>query len=73
MVEKDAVIERQHYKGLAWVASFFKSMKRFNAETEEFLEWMEISKTDYPQVMGVCLTILMLLYYELIYDTIRNE
>ena len=32
-------------------------MKRFNAETEEFLEWMEISKTDYPQVMGVTLAL----------------
>ena len=32
-------------------------MKRFNKETQEFLEWMDISKTDYPQVIGVTLAL----------------
>ena len=49
-------IEEQTGEKFDWDA-FFKSMKRFNAETEEFLEWMEISKTDYPQVMGVTLAL----------------
>ena len=49
-------IEEQTGEKFNWDA-FFKSMKRFNAETEEFLEWMEISKTDYPQVMGVTLAL----------------
>ena len=39
-----------------WPA-FFESMERFNAETKEFLEWMEISKSDYPQMMGVTLAL----------------
>ena len=32
-------------------------MKRFNAETREFLEWMDIAKTDYPQMMGVTIAL----------------
>ena len=31
MVEKDAVIERQHYKGLAWVASMALFMQSLDA------------------------------------------
>ena len=49
-------IEEQTGEKFDWDA-FFKSMERFNAETDEFLEWMEISKTDYPQVMGVTLAL----------------
>ena len=37
------------------VKKFVKKVN--NVETEEFLEWMEISKTDYPQVMGVTLAL----------------
>lgn len=32
--------------------AFFKSMDTFNKETEELLEWLEISRTDYPQLIG---------------------
>lgn len=31
---------------------FFDCMKRFNKETEHVLEWFDINKTDYPQVVG---------------------
>ncbi len=36
---------------------FFANMKRFNEETECFKEWLDISKTDYPQVIGVSLSL----------------
>jgi len=49
-------IEENTGEKFDWDA-FFDSMKRFNKETEEFLEWMEISKTDFPQVMGVTLAL----------------
>lgn len=49
-------IEEQTGETFDWDA-FFQSMDRFNKETEEFLEWMEINKTDYPQVMGVTLAL----------------
>ena len=49
-------IENQTGETFDWNA-FFDSMKRFNAETREFLEWMEISKSDYPQMMGVTLAL----------------
>ena len=49
-------IEEQTGEIFDWDA-YFKSMERFNAETKEFLEWMDISKTDYPQMMGVTLAL----------------
>lgn len=49
-------IEENTGETFDWNA-FFASMNRFNKETKEFLEWMEISKTDYPQVMGVTLAL----------------
>ena len=49
-------IEEHTGETFDWDA-FFASMNRFNDETKEFLEWMEISKTDYPQMMGVTLAL----------------
>ncbi len=49
-------IEEQTGETFDWNA-FFDSMKRFNAETGEFLEWMDIAKTDYPQMMGVTIAL----------------
>lgn len=37
--------------------AFFESMKRFNAENREFDEWLQISSTDYPQMMGTTLAL----------------
>ncbi|MBQ0070885.1 MAG: 2-hydroxyacyl-CoA dehydratase, partial [Spirochaetales bacterium] len=37
--------------------AFFSSMERFNAENREFEEWLQISATDYPQVMGVTMAL----------------
>ncbi len=43
-----AFVEEQTGEKFDWDA-FFKSMKRFNKETECLLEWYEISRTQYPQ------------------------
>ena len=49
-------IEEHTGEKFDWDA-FFENMDRFNKETKEFLEWMEISKTEYPQVLGVTLAL----------------
>lgn len=49
-------IEEQTGETFDWDA-YFASMKRFNLETEELLSWLEISKTDYPQMLGVSLAL----------------
>lgn len=49
-------IEQQTGERFDWTA-FFESMERFNAETRELLEWLDISKTDYPQFYGVGLAL----------------
>lgn len=49
-------IEEQTGETFDWTA-YFESMNRFNMETEELLEWLEISKTDYPQMLGVSLAL----------------
>lgn len=49
-------IEEQTGETFDWEA-FFTSMKRFNQESEEFREWLDISRTDYPQMMGVTLAL----------------
>ena len=49
-------IEEQTGEVFNWEA-FFSSMRRFNEETKEFLEWMDLAKTDYPQMMGVTLAL----------------
>lgn len=49
-------IEEQTGETFDWDA-YFDSMKRFNLETKELLEWLDISKTDYPQFYGVGLAL----------------
>lgn len=44
-------IEEQTGETFDWDA-FFTSMKRFNAESQHAKEWLEISRTPYPQVIG---------------------
>lgn len=49
--------------------AYFKCAKRFNAETRERIEWMELSRTDYPQVFGANLA----LYSETTYMAIGGK
>ncbi|MDD3220200.1 MAG: 2-hydroxyacyl-CoA dehydratase family protein [Lachnospiraceae bacterium] len=49
-------IEEQTGETFDW-EHFFKCMKVFNQETEYMLEWLDISKTQYPQVTGVSLAL----------------
>lgn len=49
-------IEEQTGETFDWDA-YFDSMKRFNLETQELLEWFDISKTDYPQMISVNLAL----------------
>lgn len=44
-------IEEQTGEKFDW-EHFFKCMTRFNRETEQMLEWFDISSTPYPQVIG---------------------
>lgn len=44
-------IEEQTGEQFDWDA-FFSTMNRFNKETEQLLEWFEMSRTPYPQVVG---------------------
>ena len=44
-------IEKHTGEKFDWDA-FFKSMKTFNKETEQMLEWLEINRTEYPQVVS---------------------
>lgn len=44
-------IEEQTGEKFDW-DYFFKCMDRFNKETEQMLEWLDLSKTPYPQVIG---------------------
>jgi len=44
-------IEEQTGEKFDWNA-FFETMKRFNKETEHLLEWYEISRSPYPQMIG---------------------
>lgn len=49
--------------------AYFACAKRFNAETRERIEWMEMSRTDYPQVFGANLA----LYSETTYMAIGGK
>lgn len=49
--------------------AYFECAKRFNAETRERIEWMELSRTDYPQVFGANLA----LYSETTYMAIGGK
>lgn len=51
-----AFIEEQTGEKFDW-ENFFCCMERFNRETEQMLEWFELSRTDYPQVIGVSLAL----------------
>lgn len=51
-----AFIEKHTGEKFNW-DYFFKSMNRFNKETELFKEWLDMNCTDYPQVMGVSLSL----------------
>ncbi len=44
-------IEKHTGETFDWDA-FFASMKTFNKETEQLMEWLEISRTEYPQMIG---------------------
>lgn len=44
-------IEEQTGEKFDW-NYFFKCMDTFNKETEQMLEWLDLSKTEYPQVIG---------------------
>lgn len=56
-------IEEQTGEVFDWDA-YFKSMKIFNKETEYFREWLEVSKTDYPQVVGNNVALYRDAYYQ---------
>ncbi len=43
---------------------YFECMKVFNKETEYFREWLEISRTDYPQVVGNNVALYRDAYYQ---------
>lgn len=43
---------------------YFECMKNFNAETECFKEWLDVSKTDYPQVIGNNVALYRDAYYQ---------
>ncbi len=49
-------IEEQTGETFDWNA-FFENMNRFNQETKELLEWFDLSRTDYPQMIGVNLAL----------------
>ncbi len=49
--------------------AYFECAKRFNAETRERIEWMEMSRTEYPQVFGANLA----LYAETTYMAIGGK
>lgn len=61
-------IEEQTGEKWDWDA-YFACAKRFNAETRERMEWMEMSRTDYPQVFGANLA----LYSETTYMAIGGK
>jgi len=44
-------IEEQTGETFDW-DNFFKCMDNFNNETRQFMEWLDISRTAYPQVIG---------------------
>ena len=49
--------------------AYFQNAKRFNEETRHRVEWMEISRTDYPQVIGANLA----LYSETTYMAVAGR
>ncbi len=49
--------------------AYFECAKRFNAETRERMEWLDLSTTEYPQVIGANLA----LYTETVYMAIGGK
>ncbi len=58
-------IEDQTGEKFDWDA-YFDRMKTFNGETECFREWLEVSKTDYPQVIGNNVALYRDAYYQVV-------
>lgn len=58
-----AFIEEQTGETFDW-DHYFACMKVFNQETEYFREWLEISRTDYPQVIGNNVALYRDAYYQ---------
>ncbi len=61
-------IEDQTGEKWSWEA-YFKNIKRFNKENEYRFGWMEMSRTDYPQVIGANLA----LYAETTYMAVAGR
>ncbi len=61
-------IEEQTGETWDWDA-YFKCAKQINAETRELLEWFDLTKTDYPQVIGANLA----LYRETAYMVVAGR
>ncbi len=58
-----AFIEKHTGETFDWNA-FFKSMELFNAETQNMLDWFEISRTKYPQMIGTNLALYRYCVYQ---------
>ena len=56
-------IEKQTGEKFDW-DHYFKVMKTFNKETEYFCDWLEISRTKYPQVIGNNVALYRDAYYQ---------
>lgn len=56
-------IEEQTGETFDW-DHYFKCMKTFNKETEYFCDWLEISRTKYPQVIGNNVALYRDAYYQ---------
>lgn len=61
-------IEEQTGEKWDWDA-YFKCAERFNQETRECIEWMEMTKSDYPQVIGANIA----LYRETVYMAVAGK
>lgn len=56
-------IEEQTGETFDW-EHYFKVMKNFNKETEYFCDWLDISRTKYPQVIGNNVALYRDAYYQ---------
>lgn len=56
-------IEEQTGEKFDW-DHYFKTMETFNKEQEYFLDWLEISRTEYPQVIGNNVALYRDAYYQ---------
>jgi len=58
-----AFVEQQTGETFDW-DHYFKVMKNFNKETEYFCDWLDISRTEYPQVIGNNVALYRDAYYQ---------